>query len=78
MDVFKLRTFEEVGIQHNIDENQLIDVIGHVVSYESIQLSKQGDNNSSFMNIVVEDEKRNKFPTILWGDLAFQMQSLLS
>ncbi|KAK4707084.1 hypothetical protein R3W88_033382 [Solanum pinnatisectum] len=24
MDVFKLRTFEEVEIQHNIDENQLI------------------------------------------------------
>ncbi|KAH0691484.1 hypothetical protein KY289_018842 [Solanum tuberosum] len=78
MDVFKLRTFDEVAIQHNTDENQLIDVVGHVVSYEPIQLSKQGDNNSSFMNIVVEDEKKNNLPATLWGDLAFQMQSHLS
>ncbi|WMV48273.1 hypothetical protein MTR67_041658 [Solanum verrucosum] len=27
MDVFKLRTFEEVEIQHKIDENQLIEVL---------------------------------------------------
>ncbi|KAH0656971.1 hypothetical protein KY285_031853 [Solanum tuberosum] len=78
MDVFKLFTFEEVEIQNKIDENQLIDVVGHVVSYEPIQLSKQGDNNSSFMNIVVKDEQRNKLPVTLWGDLAFQMQSHLS
>ncbi|KAG5591001.1 hypothetical protein H5410_041515 [Solanum commersonii] len=55
-----------------------IKVVGHVVSYEPIQLLKQGDNNSSFMNIVVEDEQRNKLPATLWGDLAFQMQSHLS
>ncbi|KAH0652357.1 hypothetical protein KY289_030035 [Solanum tuberosum] len=78
MDIFKLCIFEEVEIQHKIDENQLIDVVGHVVSYEPIQLSKQGDNNSSFMNIVVEDEQRNKLPATLWDDLAFQMQSHLS
>ncbi|KAH0747929.1 hypothetical protein KY290_027161 [Solanum tuberosum] len=42
MDVFKLHIFDEVAIQHNTDENQLIDVVGHVVSYEPIQLSKQG------------------------------------
>ncbi|KAG5606904.1 hypothetical protein H5410_028396 [Solanum commersonii] len=78
MDVFKLRTFDEVAIQHNTDENQLIDVVGHVVSYEPIQLSKQGDNSSSFMNIVVEDEKKNNISATLWGDLAFQMQSHLS
>ncbi|KAG5574150.1 hypothetical protein H5410_063916 [Solanum commersonii] len=73
----KLRTFDEVAIQHNTDENQLIDVVG-LVSYEPIQLSKQGDNSSSFMNIVVEDEKKTIFPATLWGDLAFQMQSHLS
>ncbi|KAH0757749.1 hypothetical protein KY290_021242 [Solanum tuberosum] len=78
MDVFKLRTFNEVAIQHNTDENQLIDVVGHVVSYEPIQLSKQGDNSSSLMNIVVEDEKKNNLPATLWSDLTFQMQSHLS
>ncbi|KAG5605766.1 hypothetical protein H5410_027258 [Solanum commersonii] len=77
MDGFKLCTFEEVEIQHKTDENKLI-VVGHVVSYESIQLSKKGENNSSFMNIVVEDEQRNELPATLWGDLAFQMQSHLS
>ncbi|KAH0716672.1 hypothetical protein KY290_012934 [Solanum tuberosum] len=54
------------------------DVVGHVVSYEPIQLSKQGDNNNSFMNIIVEDEKKNNLPTTLWDDLVFQMQSHLS
>ncbi|KAH0728080.1 hypothetical protein KY284_003945 [Solanum tuberosum] len=54
------------------------DVVGHVVSYEPIQLSKQGDNSNSFMNIVVQDEKKNNLLATLWSDLAFQMQSHLS
>ncbi|KAH0654985.1 hypothetical protein KY285_029867 [Solanum tuberosum] len=70
IDKFTIKYFRDKIYDH--------DVVGHVVSYEPIQLSKQGDNNSSFMNIVVKDEQRNKLPVTLWGDLAFQMQSHLS
>ncbi|XP_049365204.1 uncharacterized protein LOC125830030 [Solanum verrucosum] len=57
MDIFNIRTFDKLTIHHNVDETELLDVIGHVSSYQPIQQIKQGDNNSYFINIVLEDDK---------------------
>ncbi|WMV29553.1 hypothetical protein MTR67_022938 [Solanum verrucosum] len=54
MDIFNIRTFDKLTIHHNVDETELLDVVGHVSSYQPIQQIKQGDNNSYFINIVLE------------------------
>ncbi|KAH0641906.1 hypothetical protein KY285_032775 [Solanum tuberosum] len=56
MDIFNIRTFDQLTIYHNVDETELLDVVGHV-SYQPIQQIQQGDNNSYFINIVLEDDK---------------------
>ncbi|KAH0773448.1 hypothetical protein KY290_010585 [Solanum tuberosum] len=57
MDIFNIRTFDKLTIHHNVDETELLDVVGHVSSYQPIQQIKQRDNNSYFINIVLEDDK---------------------
>ncbi|WMV33336.1 hypothetical protein MTR67_026721 [Solanum verrucosum] len=57
MDIFYIRTIDKLTIHHNVDETELLDVVGHVSSYQPIQQIKQGDNNSYFINIVLEDDK---------------------
>ncbi|KAH0693272.1 hypothetical protein KY290_021467 [Solanum tuberosum] len=75
MDIFNIRTFDKLTIHHNVDETKLLDVVGHVASYQPIQQIKQGDNNSYFINIVLEDDKLS---TTLWGELADQIQPHLT
>ncbi|KAM3398011.1 hypothetical protein P3S68_001525 [Capsicum galapagoense] len=53
-------------------------VVGQVVTYEGVQTFKQGDTNSVFINIVLEDDKRNRLSTTLWGELVDQIQPYLS
>ncbi|KAH0633182.1 hypothetical protein KY284_035968 [Solanum tuberosum] len=61
MDIFNIRTFDKLTIHHNVDETELLDVVGHVASYQPIQQIKQGDDNSYFINIVLEDDKNLPF-----------------
>lgn len=34
-----------------------LNIIGHVVTYELIQLAMQGENKTYFTNFILEDEK---------------------
>ncbi|KAM3266227.1 hypothetical protein P3L10_003221 [Capsicum annuum] len=61
MDILNLRPFDQLTIHHIVDDTELfvIDVVGQVVTYEVVQTFKQGDSNSVFINIVLEDDKTN-------------------
>ncbi|XP_070004394.1 uncharacterized protein [Nicotiana sylvestris] len=52
----------------------IVDVVGQVVTYETVQTYKQGDNKSIFMNIELEDDKRNMISATLWSELVDQIQ----
>ncbi|KAH0650218.1 hypothetical protein KY284_030130 [Solanum tuberosum] len=78
MDIFNIRTFDKLTTHHNVDEIELLDVVGHVSSYQPIQQIKQGDNNSYFISIVLEDNNKNRLSTTLWGELADQIQPHLT
>nr|XP_016509422.1 PREDICTED: replication protein A 70 kDa DNA-binding subunit A-like [Nicotiana tabacum] len=49
-----------------------------VVTYEAVQTYKQGDNKSVFMNIELEDDKRNRISATLWSELVDQIQPHLN
>ncbi|KAM3356622.1 hypothetical protein P3S68_023336 [Capsicum galapagoense] len=75
MDILNLRPFDQLTIHHIVDDTKLFD---NVVTYEAVQTFKQGDSNSVFINIVLEDDKRNRLSTTLWGELVDQIQPYLS
>nr|XP_033515348.1 uncharacterized protein LOC104109284 isoform X2 [Nicotiana tomentosiformis]XP_033515349.1 uncharacterized protein LOC104109285 isoform X2 [Nicotiana tomentosiformis]XP_033515350.1 uncharacterized protein LOC104109286 isoform X2 [Nicotiana tomentosiformis] len=78
MDIFNLRPFDQFTNQHDVDEAELFDIVGQVVTYETVQTYKQGDNKSVFMNIELEDDKRNKISATLWSELVDQIQPHLN
>ncbi|KAF3642271.1 putative late blight resistance protein -like protein R1B-16-like [Capsicum annuum] len=59
MDIFNLHPFDQLTIHHIIDDTELFDVVGQVVTYKGVQTFKQGDSNSVFINIALEDDKLN-------------------
>ncbi|KAM3285211.1 hypothetical protein P3S67_024010 [Capsicum chacoense] len=61
MDIFNLRPFDQLTIHHIVDDTELFDVVGQVVTYEGVQTFKQGDNNSVFINIKLENDNHALF-----------------
>ncbi|XP_070019261.1 uncharacterized protein [Nicotiana sylvestris] len=57
MNIFNFRPFDQLTNQNDVDEAKLIDVIGQVVMYEDVKTHKQGDNNSVFLNVTLEDDQ---------------------
>ncbi|KAM3362448.1 hypothetical protein P3S68_017302 [Capsicum galapagoense] len=45
MDIFNLHPFDQLTIHHIVDDTELFDVVGQVVTYEGVQTFKQGDSN---------------------------------
>ncbi|XP_009770498.2 replication protein A 70 kDa DNA-binding subunit B-like [Nicotiana sylvestris] len=78
MDIFNLRPFYQFTNQHDVDEAELFDGVAQVVTYEAVQTYKQGDNKSVFMNIELEDDKRNRISATLWSELVDQIQPHLN
>ncbi|XP_019242665.1 PREDICTED: uncharacterized protein LOC109222808, partial [Nicotiana attenuata] len=48
-------------------------VVGQVVTYEDVKTYKQGDDQSVFINVVVEDDQRNRILATLWSELPVQV-----
>ncbi|XP_019267591.1 PREDICTED: replication protein A 70 kDa DNA-binding subunit A-like [Nicotiana attenuata] len=59
------RLYEELGNK---------DVVGQVVTYEDVKTYKQGDDQSVFINVVLEDDQRNRIVATLWSELVDQIQ----
>ncbi|XP_019241546.1 PREDICTED: uncharacterized protein LOC109221522 [Nicotiana attenuata] len=78
MDIFNLRPFDHFTNQHDVDEAELFDVVGQVMTYEAVRTYKLGDNKSVFMNIELEDDKRNRISATLWSELVDQIQPHLN
>ncbi|XP_015163399.1 uncharacterized protein [Solanum tuberosum] len=74
MNIFNLRTFDQLTNQENMDETELFDVVGQVVSYKPFKTNKEGDNDKRLFKVVLEDDKKNRLSTILWGKHAYQIQ----
>ncbi|XP_075084809.1 replication protein A 70 kDa DNA-binding subunit B-like [Nicotiana tabacum] len=49
-----------------------------VVTYEDVKTYKQGDNQSVFINVVLEDDQRNRILATLWSELVDQIQHHLN
>ncbi|KAM3251694.1 hypothetical protein P3L10_005764 [Capsicum annuum] len=60
-NIFNLRPFDQLTIHHIVDDTELFDVVGQVVTYKGVQTFKQGDSNSVFINIVLENDKHALF-----------------
>nr|XP_009762337.1 PREDICTED: uncharacterized protein LOC104214377 [Nicotiana sylvestris] len=78
MKIFNLRPFDQLTNQHDVDETELLDVVGQVVTYEDVKTYKQGDDESVFINVVLEDDQRNKILATLWSELVDQIQHHLN
>ncbi|XP_075079868.1 uncharacterized protein LOC107796738 [Nicotiana tabacum] len=78
MNIFNLRPFDQLTNQHNVDETELFDVVGQVVTYEDVKTYKQGDDKSVFINFVLEDDQRNRILATLWSELVDQIQHHLN
>lgn len=78
MNIFNLRTFDQLTNQVNMDETELFDVVGQVVSYKPFKDNKEGDNDEWLFKVVLEDDKKNRLSTNLLGKHAYQIQPHLS
>nr|XP_016475267.1 PREDICTED: replication protein A 70 kDa DNA-binding subunit A-like isoform X1 [Nicotiana tabacum] len=78
MNIFNLRSFDQLTNQHDVDQTELLDVVGQVVTYEDVKTYKQGDNQSVFINVVLEDDQRNRILATLWSELVDQIQHHLN
>ncbi|XP_019256386.1 PREDICTED: uncharacterized protein LOC109234783 [Nicotiana attenuata] len=74
MNIFNLHHFDQLTNQHDVDETELLDVLAQVVTYEDVKTYKQGDDQSIFINVVLEDDQRNKILATLWSELVDQIQ----
>ncbi|KAH0674584.1 hypothetical protein KY284_025671 [Solanum tuberosum] len=74
MNIFNLRTFDQLTNQVNMDETELFDVVGQVVSYKPSKNNEEGDNDKWLFKVVLEDDKKNRLSTSLWGKHAYQIQ----
>ncbi|XP_075102805.1 replication protein A 70 kDa DNA-binding subunit B-like [Nicotiana tabacum] len=78
MNIFNLRSFDQLTNQHDVDETELLDIVGQVVTYEDVKTYKQGDDQSVFINVVLEDDQRNRILATLWSELVDQIQHHLN
>ncbi|XP_019237421.1 PREDICTED: uncharacterized protein LOC109217615 [Nicotiana attenuata] len=49
-----------------------------VVKYEDVKTHKQGDNDSVFLNVQLEDDQRNRITATLWSELVDHIQPYLN
>ncbi|XP_019241576.1 PREDICTED: uncharacterized protein LOC109221556, partial [Nicotiana attenuata] len=78
MNIFNFRPFDQLMTQNDVDEAELFDVIGQVLKYEDVKTHKQGDNDSVFLNVQLEDDQRNRITATLWSELVDQIQPYLN
>nr|XP_009760969.1 PREDICTED: uncharacterized protein LOC104213216 isoform X2 [Nicotiana sylvestris] len=64
MNIFNLRPFDQLTNQYDVDETELFDVVGQVVTYEDVKTYKQGDDQSVFINVVLEDDQNRILATL--------------
>ncbi|XP_019246556.1 PREDICTED: uncharacterized protein LOC109226217 [Nicotiana attenuata] len=57
MNIFNLRHFHQLTNEHDVDETELLDVVGQVVTYEDVKTYKQGDDQNFLINVVLEDDQ---------------------
>nr|XP_009776561.1 PREDICTED: uncharacterized protein LOC104226310 isoform X1 [Nicotiana sylvestris]XP_009776562.1 PREDICTED: uncharacterized protein LOC104226310 isoform X1 [Nicotiana sylvestris]XP_009776563.1 PREDICTED: uncharacterized protein LOC104226310 isoform X1 [Nicotiana sylvestris] len=78
MNIFNLRPFHQLTNEHDVDETELLDVVGQVVTYEDVKTYNQGDDQSFLINVVLEDDQRNRIMATLWSELVDQIQHHLN
>ncbi|XP_075078433.1 replication protein A 70 kDa DNA-binding subunit B-like isoform X1 [Nicotiana tabacum] len=78
MNIFNLRPFHQLKNEHDVDETELLDVVGQVVTYEDVKTYNQGDDQSFLINVVLEDDQRNRIMATLWSELVDQIQHHLN
>nr|XP_016509099.1 PREDICTED: replication protein A 70 kDa DNA-binding subunit A-like isoform X5 [Nicotiana tabacum] len=77
MNIFNLRPFHQLTNEHDVDETELLDVVGQVVTYEDVKTYNQGDDQSFLINVVLEDDQ-NRIMATLWSELVDQIQHHLN
>ncbi|XP_075100444.1 uncharacterized protein LOC142161683 isoform X2 [Nicotiana tabacum] len=75
MNIFNLRPFHQLTNEHDVDETELLDVVGQVVTYEDVKTYNQGDDQSFLINVVLEDDQ---IMATLWSELVDQIQHHLN
>ncbi|XP_070019364.1 uncharacterized protein [Nicotiana sylvestris] len=66
MNIFNLRPFHQLTNEHD------------VVTYEDVKTYNQEDDQSFLINVVLEDDQRNRIMATLWSELVDQIQHHLN
>ncbi|XP_075109619.1 replication protein A 70 kDa DNA-binding subunit A-like [Nicotiana tabacum] len=73
MSIFDLKPYEYLINKIDVEESELFDVIGEVVSYGEVESHNQGDKKSAYMNVELEDHERNNISATFWGEFVDQI-----
>ncbi|XP_070011312.1 uncharacterized protein [Nicotiana sylvestris] len=57
LNIFNFKPYEHLTNQLAVDENELFDVIGEVISHGNVESYDQGGKPSTFMNLKLEDHE---------------------
>ncbi|XP_075113202.1 uncharacterized protein LOC107778967 [Nicotiana tabacum] len=73
MSIFDLKPYEYLINKIDVEESELFDVIGEVVSYGEVESHNQGDKIITYMNVELEDHERNNISATFWGEFVDQI-----
>uniref|UniRef100_A0A1S3XDX0 Replication protein A 70 kDa DNA-binding subunit B/D first OB fold domain-containing protein n=1 Tax=Nicotiana tabacum TaxID=4097 RepID=A0A1S3XDX0_TOBAC len=73
MNIFDLRPYDQLINKVDVDETELFDLIGEIVSFSEVKRHIQAGISTKFMNIELEDYERNKLSATFWGKFVDQI-----
>ncbi|XP_019261892.1 PREDICTED: uncharacterized protein LOC109239759 isoform X1 [Nicotiana attenuata] len=73
MTIFDLKPYEYLINKIDVEESELFDVIGEVVSYGEVESHTQGDKTNNYMHVELEDHERNNISATFWGEFVDQI-----
>ncbi|XP_031108662.1 uncharacterized protein LOC116013149 [Ipomoea triloba] len=74
--MYRLRSFDSLKGNSELNEKELIDIIGRVVEVYGPQEKNIGGNNARLIDFVLEDAHGKKLTCTFWGDHVSKIQHL--
>ncbi|XP_075100994.1 uncharacterized protein LOC142176708 [Nicotiana tabacum] len=69
MNIFDLRSYNQLINKVDVNKTKLFDVIGEIVGFSEVYTHKLGGISRKFMDIELEDDERKKLSATFWGEL---------
>ncbi|XP_019251019.1 PREDICTED: uncharacterized protein LOC109229933 [Nicotiana attenuata] len=68
MNIFDLRPYDQLINKVNVNETELFDVIGEIISFSEVKTLKQDGISRKFMDIKLEDDEKKILSATFWGE----------